>query len=165
MTRPSGTDPLNRRRPAPIGDRALTLTLAATGGEVRRALHEIRATLSEWRVDDEAAAATEIVLAEVLNNIVEHAFADAPPGEILIWIEHRAEALAIAVVDDGTPMPGEAMPAAKRLELGVQIANLPEGGFGWGLIRALSAGLTYRRMSERNRLAFRILLAPERPAS
>ena len=38
------------------------------------------------------------------------------------------------------------------------IADLPEGGFGWGLIRALSSGLSYRRMSERNRLAFRIPL-------
>ena len=32
------------------------------------------------------------------------------------------------------------------------------GTTGWGLIRALSSGLSYRRMSERNRLAFRIPL-------
>jgi len=48
--------------------------------------------------------------------------------------------------------------ARQRAEIDVAIADLPEGGFGWGLIRALSSGLSYRRMSERNRLAFRIPL-------
>ena len=55
-------------------------------------------------------------------------------------------------------MPGESIPDPKEPDLDVSTADLPEGGFGWGLIRTLSSGLSYRRMSERNRLAFRIPL-------
>ena len=137
----------------------LTLTIPAKDCEVRNALVAARQRLSVWGGDQDTLAAVEIVLAEVLNNIVEHAYAKIPPGEILLWIERRADALAVAVIDDGRPMPGEMMPDTRAPDLAVDVAELPEGGFGWGLIRALSSGLSYRRISERNRLAFRIPLS------
>ena len=137
---------------------ALRLNLIPCEGEVRRAMAILRQTLERWGMDQMTAGTVEIVLAEVLNNIVEHAYADLAQGEICVWIERRHEDLAIAVIDDGRPLPGEALPDAREPDLNVAVADLPEGGFGWGLIRALSSGLSYRRMSERNRLAFRIPL-------
>ena len=34
--------------------------------------------------------------------------------------------------------------------------DLPEGGFGWGLIHDLTQGLSYRRVAEENHVRFRI---------
>ena len=152
-------------RPSPPGSRsasadgtALQLNLVPCEGEVRRAMAAVRDALQGWEVDPLTAGAVEIVLAEVLNNIVEHAYADRMSGEILVWMERRPGDLAIAVIDDGRPMPGGTIPDPKEPDLDVSTADLPEGGFGWGLIRTLSSSLSYRRMSERNRLAFRIPL-------
>ena len=36
--------------------------------------------------------------------------------------------------------------------------DLPEGGFGWFLIRELTHDLTYRRDGSRNHLSFRMVL-------
>ncbi|MBL9059213.1 MAG: ATP-binding protein [Mangrovicoccus sp.] len=118
----------------------------------------VRDALQVWEIDQLTAGAVEIVLAEVLNNIVEHAYVDLMSGEICVWIERRTEDLAIAVIDDGRPLPGGTIPDPCEPDLDVATPDLPEGGFGWGLIRTLSSGLSYRRMSERNRLAFRIPL-------
>ena len=62
----------------------LSLTIPAKDCEVRNALVAARQRLSVWGVDQDTLAAAEIVLAEVLNNIVEHAYAKIPPGEILL---------------------------------------------------------------------------------
>ena len=97
----------------------------------------------------ESRGAVEIVLAEVLNNVVEHAYADFP-GRIEIWITRREDFLFIRIVDDGLPMPGGDLPNGKAL----RAHDLPEGGFGWQLIRNLSHELTYQRDGQHNILGF-----------
>ena len=59
------------------------------------------------------------------------------------------------VSDDGRPMPGFALPCATPPELDVPCADLPQGGFGWALVQALTADLRYRRAAGRNELALR----------
>jgi serine/threonine-protein kinase RsbW len=98
---------------------------------------------------EESRGAAEIVLAEVLNNVVEHAYAEFP-GKIEIWVTRRENFLFIRIVDDGLPMPGGDLPGGKM----VRIDDLPEGGFGWYLIRNLSHELTYQRDGKRNILGF-----------
>jgi serine/threonine-protein kinase RsbW len=52
-------------------------------------------------------------------------------------------------------MPKETLPEG-RLIARADVSNLPEGGFGWFLIRALSRDLDYRRVGGRNLLSFRL---------
>jgi len=98
---------------------------------------------------DESKGVVEIVLAEVLNNVVEHAYAKFP-GQIEIWVTRRADYLFIRMVDSGLPMPGGDLPGGRMLAS----QDLPEGGFGWYLIRNLSHELTYQRDGDRNILSF-----------
>lgn len=96
----------------------------------------------------------EIVLAEVLNNIVEHAYSESS-GEIEVALKLSLDSLAVTVVDRGLPMPDGDAPAGKLKPLG-EFDDLPEGGFGWHLIRTLSRELVYRRENGENRLSFRL---------
>lgn len=95
----------------------------------------------------------EIVLAEVLNNIGEHAYADTP-GKIEIEIQITSSHLLCRFVDTGLPMPNCTLPAG-NLPI-FDNDDLPEGGFGWHLIRSLSRDLVYLREGERNLLTLRV---------
>lgn len=94
----------------------------------------------------------EIVLAEAMNNIVEHAYADAS-GQIDIALWLSPTDLLCQIEDEGRPMPGGVLPVGSLPAFSDQ-DGLPEGGFGWHLIRTLCRDLTYDRRDGRNRLRF-----------
>lgn len=96
----------------------------------------------------------ELILAEVLNNIVEHGYRGLE-GEIELVVTPAMDGLVFRVADSGHPMPDEILPEGNLPEHGC-IEDLPEGGFGWFLIRELSKDLEYRRESGRNLLSFRV---------
>ncbi|HEX9858159.1 MAG TPA: ATP-binding protein, partial [Paracoccaceae bacterium] len=95
----------------------------------------------------------ELVLAEVLNNIVEHAYASAS-GDIELTLHLHQSELVCRIEDRGLPMPGERLPVGDLRRIDGD--DLPEGGFGWHLIRTLSRELNYRRINGRNQLSFRL---------
>lgn len=98
--------------------------------------------------DDRATA--EIVLAEVLNNIAEHAYATVMRGPIRMWLRRSGDRLHCLIEDEGAPMPGGALPMGRP----PAPDDLGEGGYGWHLIRSLTEGLRYERVADVNRLQF-----------
>ncbi len=108
--------------------------------------------------EDDLRGTAEIVLAEVLNNIVEHAFANQG-GDITLRLARRDGALHCTVSDTGAPMPGLCLPEGQVQPLN-NLADLPEGGFGWVLIRSLTQGLAYRRSNGINRLSCHLRAEP-----
>lgn len=96
----------------------------------------------------------EIILAEILNNIVEHAYAHYP-GETEVTVQRKGDSLCFDVTDNGLPLPKAALVKGDLPGIGAQ-HDLPEGGFGWYLIRKLATNLTYCRDAGENRLSFRI---------
>lgn len=91
----------------------------------------------------------EIVLAEVLNNVVEHAYSQHG-GEIRLSLSADGSLLHCVIEDEGQAMPGGTPPAGDL----PPADQFPEGGFGWHLIRTLSSGLEYQRHGGMNRLSF-----------
>ena len=136
------------------GAHGLHLLFPGDAPSVRRALNTAMAVFREMPVDGPLMAVVEIVLAEVLNNVVEHAFGAHGPGVVEIEVEVGPEALRFQVRDDGAPMPGGDVPAGKAQDLDVDDGDLPEGGFGWFMIRELTQDLCYRRIANRNELTF-----------
>lgn len=104
------------------------------------------------RLTEECRGTAEIVLAEVLNNIAEHAYARFS-GRIEVMLTAHDTFLFVQTVDQGLPMPGEQLPGGKLGEI-KDIQDLPEGGFGWYLIRSLTQELTYSRLDGANHLSF-----------
>lgn len=140
------------------GAETLRLTFPGDTASVRGALREVMAAIAGMELPQQACHTAQIVLAEVLNNVVEHAYAGHGCGAIEIEIRRSGDALAVRVLDDGKAMPADALPEGRPHDLDVPCEHLPEGGFGWHLIRSLTDGLQYRRSASRNELRFRIAL-------
>lgn len=104
------------------------------------------------RLTAESRGTAEIVLAEVLNNIAEHAYASFS-GQIEVELTAHDTFLFVRTLDRGLAMPEGEVPWG-RLEAVTGIQDLPEGGFGWYLIRSLTQELTYQRQDGANHLSF-----------
>lgn len=132
----------------------IRLILPSDQAVVHDALRTLFAGQQLGHLEMAVRSSAEIVLAEVLNNIVEHAYAMAP-GEIEVTLKVDAGMLECSIADCGKPMPGGQLPESAAPALG-NLTDLPEGGFGWLLIRTLARDLEYSRLDGRNRLSFRL---------
>ncbi|MGS4945446.1 ATP-binding protein [Meridianimarinicoccus sp. RP-17] len=161
------TAPITRFKPRPaMGDgladrpglaaRRHVLTVGASPHGVRAALIQVNGVLCADGVGRDDRGTCETVLAEVLNNIVEHAYGGKDDRNIGVVLSRDRRGLVVEVTDAGAPMPGGCLPDPKAAPLDVARDDLPEGGFGWSVIRDLTAGLEYRRVNGINRLRFRV---------
>lgn len=130
----------------------MTFKCRATPVDVRRMLGTLRTRLATEELSDEDCNTIEIALAEALNNIVEHAYRPDDRGTITLTLSVGPRRLTCELRDLGVAMPGLAPPDGTAPDVGGPRATLPEGGFGWFLIRALTARLHYRREGAENRL-------------
>ncbi|WP_299880605.1 ATP-binding protein [uncultured Sulfitobacter sp.] len=127
---------------------------------VRDALARLLVALGPLNLGAEERNTVELVLAEVLNNILEHAYPGIGPlGTVRISVEARSNGLHISVLDDGAPMPDGQAPLGTAQDLNMGIPDLPEGGFGWFLIRDLAKDVQYRRVAGHNQLDLRLAIA------
>jgi serine/threonine-protein kinase RsbW len=132
------------------GDMQLTIESDSTA--VRDGLAAVLASPIIQTMEGGARGTAEIVLAEVLNNIVEHAYADMS-GKIVLGLQHHPDGVLVTVQDKGNPFPQEELPQGLLPKID-SFADLPEGGFGWFLIRTLVRNLTYLRKDGCNHLSF-----------
>lgn len=128
-----------------------------TDGAVRRALLQVTQGLACLDMTPDEAAAVELVMAETLNNVAEHAYPPGiVPGPIRIICAHEEDGLYVTVIDRGLAMPDGRAPLGAPQCVEAELADLPEGGFGWFLIRSLTQDLRYDRVGHENRLRFRM---------
>ncbi|EPX79741.1 ATP-binding protein [Salipiger mucosus] len=138
---------------------SLRLHIDSRPEAVRGALGRVSRDLARFGIRTEPRGAVELVLAEALNNIVEHACRAAPGGHIAIALDAGPSRIDVVLRDDGGPMPGGDVPRGAAACLDGSCADLPEGGFGWFLIHRLSDRLRYRRAGGENRLEIGIPLS------
>lgn len=136
------------------GPDAMQVTIPADAESVRAALCALFDSLLLRGLPDDRRGTAELVLAEALNNIVEHAYARRQ-GQIRLSLQLGAADLICRIEDSGRPMPAGDLPQGE-LRLHDDAGEVAEGGFGWHLIRALSRDLDYRRVEGRNLLSFRL---------
>lgn len=127
----------------------------ATPSAARDGVVGLVSQLAGEGVKREALDSIEIVLSEVVNNIVEHAYAKHQEGDVQVQYCLTRRVLDVRVLDSGDRLPNDSLPEGKLPSLDVPTSELPEGGFGWGLIRTLASDVHYRREDGRNRLALR----------
>ncbi len=139
------------------GLRQVRLALQSTPLAVRRALSGLFRDDRLGDLPDDQRGTAELLLAEVLNNVVEHAYADGI-GEIEVTVARCGRSLVFRVLDRGKELPGHVLTQGHRCDYGPQ-GDLPEGGFGWPMIRALAKEVDYRRQDGCNQLSFRLDLA------
>jgi serine/threonine-protein kinase RsbW len=148
---------------SPAADRLLPpfgTSIPGRRPHVRRGLRQLIDGLAPLGLGPEERSTIELVIAEALNNVVEHAYPDpASAGEITIRCRHRADGLHVTITDRGRPMPDCRAPLGQPPRMDVALPDLPEGGFGWLLIRDLARDVSYLREGHRNRLELRLAIA------
>jgi len=127
--------------------------------EVRAALRELKLGLGPMQLTDDDVDTVELVVGEVLNNVVEHAYGQGSSGPIVLVCERDMGVLRFRVRDRGRNLPGLQLPDGRRPDVDKPLHELPEGGFGWYLVHSLAFDLKYRRARESNILNFSIRLS------
>ncbi len=135
------------------GAEGLHLVLQASPLAVRDSLLQMLAAPPLSDLSPDARGTAEVVLAEVLNNIAEHAY-PAGPGPVAVALTPVAAGTHCLVIDQGAAMPGDRLPEGRLPIADSGLEDLPEGGFGWHLIHSLTRDLAYVRAGGCNRLSF-----------
>jgi len=120
--------------------------------ETRAALLAVRDSLRRAGLAEDDLSSAELILAEALNNIVEHAYASSE-GLVDLNIELRRDGLFCVIRDHGKAMPNGRAPDPPLPRINPP-CELPEGGFGWHIIRSLTTQLGYRQEEGWNALSF-----------
>jgi serine/threonine-protein kinase RsbW len=147
----------------PVTEQAMDMeyeyAVASSFADVRTALAALLADCRKAGAEAEDLGTIEVVMAEVLNNVVEHAYREQPGNQLgLRCVIHDTEIL-FRISDTGTAMPGLTLPEGKLPAADQPTEHLPEGGFGWHLIHMLTEDLVYVRDADRNRTSFVIPLS------
>ncbi len=131
-----------------------SLSFLADEMALREALAQAMHFLQSGGFHEDIRATVELVLAEAMNNVIEHAYAGTSNGQVDLSIDVQDGSLSFVIEDEGNPMPGGIAPQGQAHDLECDLQDLPEGGFGWFLIRELTENLQFHRQGSRNRLAF-----------
>lgn len=135
----------------------------ATELNARSGIGSVVERLRTMGLPEARAEEVQIALAEAVNNVVEHAYAGTDPGDVNIRCNLDADQLWINIHDAGLPLPDDKLPVGKPVDLNVPHADLPEGGFGWFLIRELTSDIHYERKSGNNQLSLRFEVSASAP--
>lgn len=124
------------------------------GCEIKKAI----AWLAAQNVERSVLADVEIVLAEAMNNIVEHAYLFRKDGLIDLKLYRDAQNLLIELRDKGEKLVS--IPQKKVMKgAAVKFEDLPEGGFGWFLIHSLASDIEYQMIDDENVLKLGFVVA------
>ena len=140
-------------------------SFTATELEARTGISSVVEQLRERGLPDERVDDVQIALAEAVNNVVEHAYTDDPPGDVNIRCQLSPGKLSVYIRDAGVPLPEGRLPAGERQSLDGDIQDLPEGGFGWFLIRELANDIQYERNEGENNLFLSFEIQVRQPQS
>lgn len=131
----------------------------ATPKAVRHILACVRDALTCRKCSVADVDTVELVMAEALNNIVEHAYAGRLDGSISYDVQARPDAVVIEITDSGVVLPDGSLPTGKPADLNAPREDVAEGGYGWLMIRTLATDVRYTRLRRTNRLSLRVALS------
>lgn len=160
MTRPSATHTeagSARIAESPGSVTSLRRECVSTNTAVRDLLQDVASFLDQNSVARADVETAEVVLAEAMNNVVEHAYQWRQDGSLQLGIDLRAGEIIFTLTDRGQPLPDLRLPDKRQHDLDVPLEDLPEGGFGWFLIHSLTTHLSYRRAEGINHLCFHLV--------
>jgi serine/threonine-protein kinase RsbW len=128
-------------------------SFTATELNARSGISQVMMQLRDFDLPEERVGDVQIALAEAVNNVVEHAYSGQASGDICIKCNLSPQELCIEISDFGSPLPYEELPEGLPADVTCSFDSLPEGGFGWFLIRELTSDLRYQRQNDSNLLS------------
>ncbi len=126
-----------------------TLTLTNKISELEKIRDSLERLGEDWGVDPRTCMSVNLALEEAFTNIVNYAFENNDPREIVIDMQKTDARLIITITDEGRPYdptqnpePDTTLPAEERTI----------GGLGIFLIRKIMDEVAYERNGNKNQL-------------
>ena len=132
-------------------------TIAPDFASVRKTLACIDGWLRDYDVKSDSRDNVQLVLAEVLNNIIEHA-ALGGSQDIDLSLSLASEDIECQIHDLGRPIRVLLHRSNYEFSEDTQIADLPEGGFGLFLVQSIARNIRYLPINQGNHLALSVPL-------
>lgn len=132
----------------------LSLAIKAELIALAPAANQIRDFLNQHNVDREAIYAIEMVIEEIATNTIKYGFGNyrfiAPAkGNIVFTAIASPTRAELIIEDDGPPFDPTRTPDPIVHH---ELEDMPVGGLGIHLVRALTNGFEYRRVDHRNQV-------------
>lgn len=148
---PANPPPVNRAEQMPGPEAQERIVITSTFEDVANLAERIEKMCSAVPgADIDAVQSVRLCMAEALNNIVEHAYEGNEGHPIQADVKLTSSRYEVELVDEGKPMPGGELPAGNADFDETDFDALPEGGFGWMLIRTEMDVVDYERCEGRN---------------
>jgi len=116
-------------------------------GEMANVMTALAEFSSDVGLEMEAAQAAELVLDELLNNIITHAYLDADQHTIIVELCVSKNVLKIVISDDGIPFNPFKQ---KDPDLESSLSEREGGGMGVFLVKNFMDEYSYQRLEQRN---------------
>ena len=145
---------INRRDNDPL---LLSVKINPNPECVRKSIVEIARWLEDHNVAQSDIGDVEIVLAEALNNIVEHSGMKTPETINLV-VEPLSVHILCRMQDSGIPSRNLIQIRQANPLCFADSMDLPEGGFGISLIQAIATNIEYLPVKQGNLVRFSVPL-------
>ena len=139
-------------------------TLPSVQDHVGPALDQIRCWMRRHDLDDEVVGDVELALAEALNNVIEHGYAFRQDGTISVSIMVSSDRVTSRIVDCGRVFKSPVSASLPDVQ-SLPLEDIPEGGFGWGIINSLMDVVEVARIGDENHMTLRRNLSTVLPVA
>lgn len=133
--------------------RVLLAELDSNPRRVRKSIRSAARALCDAGLSRSLTENVELAVTEAVNNVIEHGYGGRSGGIILIEYEMIADTLKLTILDQSQGMADTHLPSGRLPDLMVEKSDLPEGGYGWFIIRSLTRRQHYSRHEGWNRLS------------
>lgn len=135
-----------------MADRRQLLLVECTAAldDIRKTLQDVHSFLSNCPIPECRVQDLDLVLAEVMTNIARHGY-PGKPGTISLQLVQTPHALECRIADQGGSFDPAFLGSAPP-----EPCDLPEGGYGWYIIRSLARQIHYERLEGKNILLFSV---------
>ena len=136
----------------PAFERSFLSTLQNVSTTVKQLADYCKGTAGQGEAEEIAVEQVELCVAEALTNVVKHAY-DCQGNKIVnVVCALTRSHIVVDIEDEGKELPHHLLATAGPRELGSDIIELPENGFGWFLIMDQMDAVEYVRQDGINHL-------------
>lgn len=137
----------------------LDLNIYSDLKQASEAVARVGRWLEQEHVESGCIGDVMLVLAEALNNVIEHAYGTETSGDIQIKGTLRSQTLSLQIVDKGRPFEGPPDEVILNTEV-YELSEMPDGGFGWFLIKSLTEDIHFSHDGGKNKLTLVVAVRP-----
>ena len=117
--------------------------------QVRVLSGALRGIGQELSLSEEQLGQLELMMVEAVNNVIEHAYQMQHGNDVQVRVEYSPQDVHLVISDQGHAMPDALHTETREMP---NPEDLPEGGWGMGLIHLLADSIRYSRDAKGNHL-------------